>query len=713
MEKHGTGSLFSYNGKLSNHYFKEVWYYSMNNFNWLHFSDLHLNCNKGISPSIIRKKLIEKLKKENFKCNYIFFTGDIVDKCQYENSIEYIKDIIETINTAGNNVRVFWAVGNHDISRFNNYRNAIVKKIRQSGSESFNFSLNNYEEYTLLTNIGMKEYYENYENICNEPISTIGDVHKLVILENLNLIILNTCLTSCDNKDERNLFVVNDELLNLFDNIDEKKPTFAIGHHGHDFLNREENYKLDDIFNNKVDVYLCGHAHRLGYNLFNNTENNIIELTCGGGIYDDYSKYSFIYGEFNANNSKVSITPYSYSEKGNNEWNKDFNLHRKIKENNAFALNRLDTVMSERKDSMLDYSIVLNARYNFSIGIPSGWSISHESENGDGFTIGCSNAEIDMRVFGSHDIGVFGSVAYFEMMEGKYSHIENFEFSNMKKGFIMQDENAVTFLQLSSDNSISISFYIDYKNDTNWFKENREMLCEIAKTLKFNSDMAQPKHTECFAQYAFESKNQQLIATIPNTTQTGESANEIAKQIMKEIEVKNKQQEFLFNIGLDWQMAYIQIIMRFYDLYKDKYDCTFALYDMDKNGVPELFLNYWYRQSYVYSFNNGKIKVLGHTYNELYKTDIKNGIISYGGFGTGTGGILLYTIESEQLKTDVICEHNVHPSLDVEQYKYMTKFVDSEKYHEIVEEYTQFPLTMSVIELERLNEFSIIEYITE
>jgi len=445
----------------------------MNNFNWLHFSDLHFNFNENIDTHYARKSLVKKLKEENLHCDYIFFTGDIVDKCDYE-SIDFIHEIIDTITISNNNVRIFWAVGNHDISRHVDSRNELINKIRCKGNELFNQSLSN--DCDILITKGMKDYSENYYSVCKEHLSELdGSVHKLIILESVNIIILNTCITSCDENDERGLYVVNHELIDLMDNIDKSKPTIAIGHHGQDFLHRDDKYRLYDLFNNIVDLYLCGHSHRLGYSVFNNTDNDIIELTCGGGIFDNYSKFTFIYGEYNAINYDATITPYSYSEKGNHEWNKDFFLHRKIREGAKFSISRLKNIYSVHK------MIITNARFSFSIQVPADWNVDHDvSDNGDGFIVWSSNNKFRITAYGNHDISAFGHTDYFNFMKNIYPITKDFTFINNKNGYVFYgNNNEINFTLFNDDNSASANLHFIYDID------NMDFMYAIAKTLHF------------------------------------------------------------------------------------------------------------------------------------------------------------------------------------------------------------------------------------
>ena len=174
--------------------------------------------------------------------------------------------------------------------------------------------------------------------------SNISDAHIFYPLEHLNLVVLNTCLTSCDGEDPEHLMISEQRLLDVFKSehkID--KPFFVIGHHGKEFFHPEEQLALTKLFDARnVDFYLCGHSHQLGYAHFSDTGHNIHQITCGGGTWDNYSVFSFIYGEYDAATCTVRITPYSYSDKSAKKWSRDYKLHPHLSEdNNTFVIDRL------------------------------------------------------------------------------------------------------------------------------------------------------------------------------------------------------------------------------------------------------------------------------------------------------------------------------------------------------------------------------------
>ena len=52
----------------------------MANLKWLHFSDFHVSPKDQFDMNLARKTLIKHLKTNKCDCDYLFFTGDIVEK---------------------------------------------------------------------------------------------------------------------------------------------------------------------------------------------------------------------------------------------------------------------------------------------------------------------------------------------------------------------------------------------------------------------------------------------------------------------------------------------------------------------------------------------------------------------------------------------------------------------------------------------------------
>ncbi|MDR2018919.1 MAG: metallophosphoesterase [Syntrophobacterales bacterium] len=311
----------------------------MDDFQWLHFSDLHFSPNDGFDTLLARRQLISFLREEKLPCKYMFITGDIANKTSYKGAKEAVKELISASGVPADNV--FWAAGNHDIHR-SLLRKTIIRGFRdlENASDKFEKFMKDKECKKALTNIGMQKYHTQHKKILGRALTTdqIADVHVLHDLPDLNLIVLNTCLASCDDQDEGRLLIAEPGLLKVFEDIDTHKPTIVIGHHGLKFFRQEQQEKLGQLFdNNGVGCYLCGHAHELGWDGIKYSGRDIFQFTAGiGAVNKSESKSVFLCGSYSCTDGKVHITPYSYHENGN--WAEDYEILRRLDENNKFDI---------------------------------------------------------------------------------------------------------------------------------------------------------------------------------------------------------------------------------------------------------------------------------------------------------------------------------------------------------------------------------------
>ncbi|MDR0919594.1 MAG: metallophosphoesterase [Oscillospiraceae bacterium] len=319
----------------------------MSKFSWLHFSDLHYSSDMGISQDMFKEALYKCLKKirEETKedIDYIFITGDVANKEVYEDNLkDNIKAIISSIeddqNIQEEPKKIFWVIGNHDIER-NPKRTEEILKIRNSPTPqvAFNTAMADDLAQFILGSLGTKKYIENVSEFSKEfsSYATVEkgshnqELHRIIKLNDVNIIMLNTCLTSCDNDDNGNLFVLDEVFVKDFDSvfsenfvnemIKDKKTTFVLAHHGFESLNKIELSTLREKFAGKVDLWLCGHSHELMYNKFydpdsddnGQKQNTIHQYTCGQGKLDDKLTPTFIYGVYD--DGMITITPYKFN----------------------------------------------------------------------------------------------------------------------------------------------------------------------------------------------------------------------------------------------------------------------------------------------------------------------------------------------------------------------------------------------------------------
>lgn len=94
-----------------------------------------------------------------------------------------------------------------------------------------------------------------------------------------------------------------------------------------------------------------------------------------------------------------------------------------------------------------------------------------------------------------------------------------------------------------------------------------------------------------------------------------------------------------------WEDAYMNLINSWKD---ENSSFSFALYDVDEDQVPEMFISS-YGFTTVFTCKNGESVELGTMNGHPYMWNGKNSFIAHGGFGTGAGGAMLYKIENGQL----------------------------------------------------------------
>lgn len=295
----------------------------MGYFKWLHLSDLHFDMYEGFDINLILNRLREKLKKETEieKFRYIFLSGDLANRYDYSTVEARVKELLIESDILEDNGKIFWACGNHDIIRTFKSRKRVIEEIREKAEKDVTFEnefadvesraiiLNAFNEY----HVKRKELF-GLDNENQYP-------HQIIHDEDVEIILLNTCLTSCDDNDDHNLYICEPELIKLFQEIEPGKPVFVLGHHSISLLANSEERRILSLFQEKnVSVYLCGHSHRLGVRPL---AENIWEIVSGGFKTDGYATISFFIGMYDESQGGYKLIPYTY-RKESLKWEKDY-----------------------------------------------------------------------------------------------------------------------------------------------------------------------------------------------------------------------------------------------------------------------------------------------------------------------------------------------------------------------------------------------------
>ncbi len=294
---------------------------NMQKFKWLHLSDLHLGMCEGFDINLILNQLKKVLMKEteDKSFRYIFITGDLADRYNYSAVEERMKDLLLDSGILEEKGRIFWVCGNHDIPRTLKMRKVVIDAIRDKDDEAtFEKEFADKESRGLILGA-----FEDY-NIKREELFGISGAvypHQVIHTDGAEIVLLNTCLTSCDDMDEHKLYLCDAGLIKLFDEIEPGKPVFALGHHSMDFIADADRKRLLKLFQeNNVCLYLCGHSHQLGVRPL--TEN-IREIVSGGFKIDGHAIVSFFIGMFDEGEGEYELTPYTYRF-GSRNWGVDY-----------------------------------------------------------------------------------------------------------------------------------------------------------------------------------------------------------------------------------------------------------------------------------------------------------------------------------------------------------------------------------------------------
>jgi len=303
--------------------------------------------NEGVELNDARTKMYEVLKNIE-ECDYVFITGDVAHKGNYGAVSDRIQELATCINynesdrSEEKKEQFFWTAGNHDIARVGS-KTTTIHDIRRGADMllAYEEALNDEGKRVWLGLLGYTDYFSSIETLSRDKskranMRNLGshnqELHRIVLLPDVNLIVLNSCLLSCDDNDAGNLFVLDSKFVRDFDRIyDEesvkkmiknKKPTFVLAHHGKDCFHQAEYRRLVERFAGKVDLYLCGHSHQLLYSKFydpdvdreatRSTSSHVIhQYTCGiGTLNGENSKMAFLHGLYA--DGKITIIAYLY-----------------------------------------------------------------------------------------------------------------------------------------------------------------------------------------------------------------------------------------------------------------------------------------------------------------------------------------------------------------------------------------------------------------
>ena len=329
-------------------------------FSWIHLSDMHF---KGdANDSTVWTELCNTIKNSELsECGYIFISGDIANKGDFDHADAYIKQLFDSFDSKPT---VFFTPGNHDVD-FDKLRNKDIKdrfRGKQYG-EAYDrmqeFANNGVTRFNngMSIEIAFKSYNEfSKKNEFDSVLQSVdeqgkSDFHYFYADDKLNLCLINTALTSIGEEDTGNLIIPLNGLTDRLTQINEKNkenPTFVIAHHPIGMLEGQTAEVLKSAFHSRIDAYFCGHTHKMDGTMLdsgdikdkNGTEKatgfyNISTGSCMGRWLDipnaPLGSYSFIYGTYYLG-GKCKMQVYNYNRTC---WSESSEIHKRMSSLNS------------------------------------------------------------------------------------------------------------------------------------------------------------------------------------------------------------------------------------------------------------------------------------------------------------------------------------------------------------------------------------------
>lgn len=299
---------------------------------WLHLSDLHCAPeNDGRNTLQLRTKLVDYLKNEEIRADYLFLTGDyrhaghlgVSEDSDAEQAAEFILQLAKAAEVPRDHI--FLVPGNHDLTRTGDCgRITRIQKEYDIDSGKFQtddmtFLLERFSFFQVLI--------QKLRAAGAKPLwpDTLMPLHLGASLDGFNLLLLNTCLL-CNSDEERGkLLVGNYDLYSALCKMRaQDQPTIVLAHHGLDNFREDEKRVVEQIFqDSSVCLYLCGDAHFP----WPRRNNDLLEVTMGCLVQQQNTRTVFSVGELKDGDCSIEAHEWdtSLSEWGEySQFNKRF-----------------------------------------------------------------------------------------------------------------------------------------------------------------------------------------------------------------------------------------------------------------------------------------------------------------------------------------------------------------------------------------------------
>ncbi|MCD8347743.1 MAG: metallophosphoesterase [Lachnospiraceae bacterium] len=278
----------------------------MGKLHWLHLSDIHLN-KKDVDSRRMRNNLLDYVRKLDVQIDYIFLTGDL----RYAPSGNFSTDTVEYINKLLNAAnltvdRLFVVPGNHDIRRDADGReDAILECIKnyspKVGSMPLDKMLDIKSGHTEFHNMISMIYHDKPDRIS--LYDNVERPHFVVETKDFNIICIDTTITYTAQRSS-DLIIGAEWLMDLFEKLNQDKPSIILTHFSFDYLNRNEQMQVLQLMKDfHVQLWLSGHEHM---SFLRKQCDYFYEFQCGNLMHEEgceageYTKSVFLIGTYDS-----------------------------------------------------------------------------------------------------------------------------------------------------------------------------------------------------------------------------------------------------------------------------------------------------------------------------------------------------------------------------------------------------------------------------
>ncbi|WP_407268965.1 metallophosphoesterase [Tenacibaculum maritimum] len=322
----------------------------------LHLTDFHYTENKTSIP--IQNRLIDSLsktlKKDSSEVDFIFFTGDIVDK---GNELDHFftaeKNLLDRLSNELKvpKTNVIICAGNHDVNRgqelddiassIKDIKNneELNKYITKQEGKSLNASLENFNNYFKFHD----SFYKKHSSDFNDYIDKMYSIHKREKGGNkISISTINSAWRAIDSKtDSGNLLYPTHLLKESYEKIKQEKSfNIILMHHPLSDFKYWNSQSLESIIFKDYHIMFSGHTHKNRDTIHVVPEIGMYSCTSNATLsLDGESKIGYSIVEIDLSNYDLKIINEVYDLEENTFYTGEPKLARipvseeKIKEN--------------------------------------------------------------------------------------------------------------------------------------------------------------------------------------------------------------------------------------------------------------------------------------------------------------------------------------------------------------------------------------------